>query len=182
MADCLNIDVWSAAQIWLSGTKLDAHCIAGFSIVWIGRVAKLIAFLSAIPILVDLIGEERILDASQRFRDKSLVFLRANPFRPLLRDRADITPLILAHLLFFGTPILLFGTMAWYIGRLSDAAGIFLTMIATLAIIYGIIFLMMTFLKMADVILANRLLCWCIRITAVSLLVVAFLVDMFVAS
>jgi hypothetical protein len=60
MAHCTTLGLHTALQIWASGEKLDGYCLYGVSAVAIGRAAKVITFLSAIPILIDIIGERRI--------------------------------------------------------------------------------------------------------------------------
>jgi hypothetical protein len=60
MADCTNLGLKVALHIWSSGEKLDTYCLYGISSVAIGRAAKVITFLAAIPILIDIIGERRI--------------------------------------------------------------------------------------------------------------------------
>jgi hypothetical protein len=60
MADCTNVGLLGALEAWSSGIKLDNYCIYGYSTVWIGRAAKLLALLAAIPLIVDLVGEERV--------------------------------------------------------------------------------------------------------------------------
>ncbi|MFL9499603.1 hypothetical protein ACJMQP_06030 [Rhodopseudomonas palustris] len=49
-----------AINIWFSGGKLDGYCIYGVNTSWIGRLGKVIGFISALTILIDIVGERRI--------------------------------------------------------------------------------------------------------------------------
>lgn len=57
---CTSVWIWEAIWIWLQGAKLDGYCIFGMSTVWIGRIAKVASFLSAMTIIIDIMGEEKI--------------------------------------------------------------------------------------------------------------------------
>jgi hypothetical protein len=55
MLDLLNL--W---KIWLDGKKLDDYLLWGHSILFWGRIGKLIGLLSATLIIVDIIGVDRL--------------------------------------------------------------------------------------------------------------------------
>ena len=44
----------------MQDTKLDNCCIYGYQALGLGCFAKIVALLSSIPILIDIIGEGRI--------------------------------------------------------------------------------------------------------------------------
>jgi hypothetical protein len=56
----VDLTLLEALGIWISGRQLDDHTIHGFSIVWIGRMGKLLSFVSGFVIVLDIIGPDRI--------------------------------------------------------------------------------------------------------------------------
>ena len=176
VAECVNIDLGSAAQIWWSGTKLDAYCIEGLSTVWIGRLAKLIGFLSAIPLLIDLIGEDRIDKSLQRFRQTRIALSRLFPEG---LDKFTATA-VFGQSLIIATLMSLGLMMAWYIGRISTL-WMLIAMVAMWAAALTAFFITLQLLRITSA-LVDRALVWSVRIVAALFLATAFLIDLFVAS
>ena len=56
----MDLTLLEALGIWISVRQLDDHTIHGFSIVWIGRIGKLLSFVSGLIIVLDIIGPDRI--------------------------------------------------------------------------------------------------------------------------
>ncbi len=54
------MDLWSILEVWLSGHKLPETAeFIGLSVIWWGRLAKALQFISASFILIDIIGINR---------------------------------------------------------------------------------------------------------------------------
>jgi hypothetical protein len=64
MHACQNVDLLTALGQWVSGQKIEQLCIFGMSAIWLGRFAKVLAFFAAVPIVIDIVGEARIQNAS----------------------------------------------------------------------------------------------------------------------
>ncbi|MEV4164954.1 hypothetical protein [Nonomuraea dietziae] len=64
MADLGLIDAWG---MWLDGRSTLGHTLYGIPMVWVGRTGKIIAFLSAFAVLVDIVGPERLPDFASSF-------------------------------------------------------------------------------------------------------------------
>jgi putative transposase len=61
MSSCISIGLGDVISGWLAGARLvDSTCIYGYSPIWIGRFGKIIGFLAALTIIIDLIGEKRL--------------------------------------------------------------------------------------------------------------------------
>lgn len=59
--------------MWWSGQKLDGLAIYGVPSVWIGRLAKALAYLSATVVVVDIVGPKRIRDWGAKIRSASSI-------------------------------------------------------------------------------------------------------------
>ncbi|WP_433237774.1 hypothetical protein ACQPYK_29570 [Streptosporangium sp. CA-135522] len=57
MADLGLLDAWG---LWLDGSSTIGHTLYGMPMVWVGRLGKIVAFVSALSALVDILGPERI--------------------------------------------------------------------------------------------------------------------------
>jgi hypothetical protein len=72
MADLTLIDAWSS---WSSGNTIGDDTLWGVKILWWGRIGKIVMALSALTIIAEIVGPERIravgkaLRGTFRFRD-----------------------------------------------------------------------------------------------------------------
>lgn len=124
MADCSNVELYHALSIWWTGVKLDNYCVYGLNTVWWGRIAKCMALLSGITLLIDLIGEERIreimegpMDLLEKKRERFLEELQDTVDRQnVYNDQLDFVP-------FWKRPIhiMVFGPMSYKIFYVSHA-------------------------------------------------------------
>ncbi|ETK31651.1 hypothetical protein [Microbispora sp. ATCC PTA-5024] len=51
------LDAWS---LWLDGQSTIGHTLYGIPMIWVGRAGKILAFISAFAVLVDIVGPDRI--------------------------------------------------------------------------------------------------------------------------
>jgi hypothetical protein len=65
MSGCADVTLLHAFDVWWGGAKLDGYCIHGINTVALGRFAKLLALISSIPLIIDIVGEDRIHAASR---------------------------------------------------------------------------------------------------------------------
>lgn len=56
---CVDLNIFGAIHTWALGQKLDGMCLYGANVVWIARAAKLMAFLSAGTLLIDIVGPQK---------------------------------------------------------------------------------------------------------------------------
>lgn len=57
-----NLGLLDAWNLWLDGQSTIGHTLYGIPIIWVGRAGKVLAFISAFTILIDILGPERIND------------------------------------------------------------------------------------------------------------------------
>ncbi|GAA1265771.1 hypothetical protein GCM10009677_17360 [Sphaerisporangium rubeum] len=58
MADISYFEAW---EIWLSGRSTLGHDLFGvISMVWVGRIGKIVSFLGGLTILIDIVGVENL--------------------------------------------------------------------------------------------------------------------------
>jgi hypothetical protein len=55
-----DISFTEAYNIWVSGNSLGEYAIWGISIIWLGRIGKIISFFSAMTIIADILGPVEI--------------------------------------------------------------------------------------------------------------------------
>jgi hypothetical protein len=60
------VTYFEAWSLWFSGQLTDNHTLWGLQILWWGRFGKLLAFISALVIVVDIIGAEKLRKAGAK--------------------------------------------------------------------------------------------------------------------
>jgi hypothetical protein len=84
-----NIDFFKAWEIWVSGESISNYYISGIKIIWIGRFGKFIAFISALTIIIDIIGVEKAREFGEYAKNliSARYFIRVVPdyIRPRYR-------------------------------------------------------------------------------------------------
>jgi hypothetical protein len=199
MADCVNASLVHAISIWFSGAKLDGYCIHGLSVVWIGRLAKVLIFLASIPIILDILGEARVerasselgrdLDDFRRWVVKTFLSLVGEePYQlgwtQFFVSFAICVPLLIGY---FGLITFPARGFLWILGGKIDppigAIDVILYIAAAAVLLtWPLISLCETFLITAASILRKKRLCRYIRASAALTLLLGFFLDMFVAS
>lgn len=57
-----NIDLIKAIELWLSGKSISDYYLYGIKVLWIGRFGKIIAFMSALTIIIEIIGVNKTIE------------------------------------------------------------------------------------------------------------------------
>lgn len=194
---CTSVWIFEAIWIWLQGSKLDGYCIFGMSTVWIGRIAKVASFLSAMTIIIDILGEDKVhkigvwltgLAGEKRIKLESFFneFLDSvdGPDRPTPKGSWPlmIVSLLLGSILPIACFWLLSMTgMPWYWWIPTSFAMLSVWYFGT---VLASFFLGACLLKVADSIflvegvLGDANLCRRLRIWAAAIFVVSFMVDL----
>jgi len=55
-----DISFTEAYNIWVSGNSLNGYAIWGISIIWLGRIGKILSFFSATTIIAEILGPDQI--------------------------------------------------------------------------------------------------------------------------
>lgn len=195
-----------ALNIWLSGMKLDAYCLYGLSSIWWGQLAKVIALIASIPIVIDLLGEERIHATSRALSDRVAAFVSRIEERLV---RSESTDGFKRFRRIIGSKVFVFGTLFIFLiivpgfiylaffTRFPSMTSSELYAFAPVAfVIYWVvgilelvvlvpIFAFAIFFGVLEgsvVALRDNVLCWYIRAVAVSMLVFAFVLDLLASS
>ncbi|WP_214317563.1 hypothetical protein [Nonomuraea sediminis] len=92
MADISLIDAWG---LWLDGKSTLGYSLFGIPMVWIGRAGKIVSFLSALAVVLEIVGVERLPLLADLISD--------------LDDRPGETPMI-AYIMAYGFIGVLAGT------------------------------------------------------------------------
>ncbi|SES69203.1 hypothetical protein [Nonomuraea wenchangensis] len=64
MTDISYLEAW---DMWFHNVQVNQHTLYGWSILALGRAGKVIAFLSGMTIIMDIIGPERIREFGSRY-------------------------------------------------------------------------------------------------------------------
>ncbi|WP_214317564.1 hypothetical protein [Nonomuraea sediminis] len=73
MADLSLIQAW---QMWLDNVQVSQDTLYGWSILALGRMGKVVAFLSGLTVVLDIIGPERLRRFGARTADSDPVISR----------------------------------------------------------------------------------------------------------
>lgn len=60
-----NVSYFDAWQLWLDGKDVSGYCLGGLEILWWGRVGKLVSFFSALAVIADIIGPQKLRQFGQ---------------------------------------------------------------------------------------------------------------------
>ncbi|MEU8818749.1 hypothetical protein [Actinoplanes sp. NPDC048796] len=75
-------DWWDAVALWRSGDPMDPAALCGYSILWWGRLGKILQFAAGLTVVLDLAGPERLRGIGQRAEERlGRTSLRALPSR-----------------------------------------------------------------------------------------------------
>jgi hypothetical protein len=55
-----SVNYFEAWSLWLQGQLRSDHILGGIQILWWGRIGKVIAFISALAIFVEIVGADRL--------------------------------------------------------------------------------------------------------------------------
>ncbi|SJZ94475.1 hypothetical protein SAMN02745673_01973 [Marinactinospora thermotolerans DSM 45154] len=66
----MDLPLVEAWELWWSGRQLTDHSLHGVSVIWLGRIGKLLSFVAGCTIILDLIGPERLVAWGDRMRDQ----------------------------------------------------------------------------------------------------------------
>jgi hypothetical protein len=63
-----NIDLRKIWDIWTSGESVSNYYLNGVKILWIGRTGKVIGFISALTIIIDIVGVDKAKEFGESAR------------------------------------------------------------------------------------------------------------------
>ncbi len=98
MADISYFDAW---RMWLDGKSTLGSSMFGLPMIWWGRTGKITAFISAMIIVVDIAGPERLRRSAQRLRDNSDVLFAGILVSLLLIGGIAVTGVVNRYPLWF---------------------------------------------------------------------------------
>ena len=85
VTDVTYFDAW---QRWLSGENVSSYYLWTFQIIWLGRIGKLVSFISALAVVAELIGAARLRRFGEslhgRFTAAQAMQIVREGFRPAL--------------------------------------------------------------------------------------------------
>ncbi|MGB7923383.1 MAG: hypothetical protein WCF57_09080 [Pyrinomonadaceae bacterium] len=88
-----ELSYFEAWHHWLNGENVSNYYLWSFQIIWWGRIGKLVSFISALAVIAELIGPDRLRNFGEslhgRFtREQAIRMIKAGFYASLLILRA----------------------------------------------------------------------------------------------